>query len=96
RRDDVITGTITAAEDRTTVFTSIPYDAGWKVYVDGEETEVFCLMDALLGFSITPGTHEIQLKYRPDCVKYGLILTLTGVALYAGASVWDIRRRYYL
>ena len=95
QRDDIVTGTITVSDDKTTVFTTIPYDEGWQVYVDGEETETVCLMDALLGFSATAGTHEIELRYRPDCVKYGLILTLTGIAVYAGASVWDIRRRYY-
>ena len=94
-RDDVVTGTITAAEDKTAVFTTIPYDEGWKVYVDGEETEIVCLMDALVGFRVSAGTHEIVLRYRPDCVKYGLILTISGIVLYAAASVWDIRRRYY-
>ncbi len=95
KRDDVVTGTITAAEDKTTVFTTIPYDKGWVVLVDGEETETVCLMDTLLGFSVPAGEHEIEMKYRPDCVKYGLILTLSGLAVYAVASVWDIRRRYY-
>jgi len=95
KRDDIVTGTITAAEDKTAVFTTIPYDAGWKVYVDGEETEIVCLMDALVGFRVPAGTHVIELRYRPDCVKYGLILTISGLVLYAAASVWDIRRRYY-
>lgn len=95
-RDDVITGTITATEDKTAVFTSIPYDAGWDIYVDGEKVETLCLMDALVGFQISAGTHEVELRYRPDCVKYGLIISLSGVVLYAVASVWDVRRRYYL
>lgn len=94
-RDDVITGTLTATEDKTAVFTSIPYDAGWTIYVDGEQVETLCLMDALVGFQISAGTHEVELRYRPDCVKYGLILSLSGVVLYAVASVWDVRRRYY-
>ena len=94
-RDDVVSGTITAAEDKTTVFTSIPYDAGWKVYVDGEETKIVCLMDTLLGFSVPAGEHEIVMKYRPDCVKFGLILSLSALAVYAGLSAWDVRRRYY-
>lgn len=94
-RDDVITGTLTATEDKTAVFTSIPYDAGWTIYVDGEKVETLCLIDALVGFQISAGTHEVELRYRPDCVKYGLILSLSDVMLYAVASVWDVRRRYY-
>lgn len=95
KRDDVVTGTISVREDNAAVFTTIPYDAGWKVYVDGVETETLCVMDALVGFRISDGEHEIELRYRPDCVKYGLILSLSGVVLYAAASVWDMRRRYY-
>lgn len=94
-RDDVITGTITVGEAQQAVFTSIPYDAGWQIYVDGEKVETLCLMDTLVGFRISAGTHAVELRYRPDCVKYGLILSLSGVVLYAAASVWDVRRRYY-
>ncbi|MBR5445783.1 MAG: YfhO family protein, partial [Clostridia bacterium] len=94
-RDDVVSGTITAAEDRTTVFTTIPYDEGWKVYVDGEEVEIVCLMDAMVGFSVTAGEHEIVMKYRPAYVKYGLLLSLASLAVYAGLSYRDMRRRYY-
>ena len=35
-----IKGTITAAQDGT-MFFSLPYDEGWKVYVDGERVETF-------------------------------------------------------
>lgn len=35
-----IKGTMTAAEDGT-MFFSLPYDKGWKVYVDGEAVETF-------------------------------------------------------
>jgi len=94
KTDDVITGTLTTTEEKNTVFTSIPYDAGWKVYVDGEETEIFCLLDTMLGFAVeNPGEHEIELRYRPDCVKYGLILSASGLVIYALLFVLDVRKR---
>lgn len=93
KRDDRIDGTITVPDGMHTVFTSIPYDAGWTVTVDGEQTETFCLADALLGFSADPGAHTIVLKYRPDCVKYGLTLSFIGIVVYAGLSIWDWKRR---
>ncbi|MBQ7921570.1 MAG: YfhO family protein [Clostridia bacterium] len=92
--DDRITGTLTTAEGQNTVFTSIPYDEGWKVYVDGEETEIFCLLDTMLGFAVdNPGEHEIELLYRPDCVKYGLILSVSGIVIYALLFCLDVRKR---
>ena len=84
------------SEGMDTVFTSIPYDAGWIVTVDGERVETFCIADALLGFASTPGEHTVVMKYRPDCVKYGLILSAVGIVAYAGLSFWDWRRRDYI
>lgn len=37
--DTIIKGNI-IAEDDCLMYTSIPYDGGWKAYVDGKETEV--------------------------------------------------------
>ncbi len=94
KNDDVITGTLTTAEGQNTVFTTIPYDEGWKVYVDGEETELLCLMDTMIGFAVEEaGEHEIELCYRPDCVKYGLILSASGLVIYALLFVLDVRKR---
>jgi len=93
-KDDRVTGTITVPEGDSVVFTTIPYDAGWEVTVDGEPAEtVPVLNETLLAFPITPGTHELDFRYKPDCVKYGLILTFGGLAVFAAACGWDIYRK---
>ena len=51
--DTEITGTLNAAED-SIIYTSIPYDKGWKVTVDGKEVsenDIVAIGDALLGAS---------------------------------------------
>jgi len=93
-KDDRVTGTITVPEEDSVVFTTIPYDAGWEVTVDGEPAEtVPVLNETLLAFPVTPGTHELDFRYKPDCVKYGLILTFGGLAVFAAACGWDIYRK---
>ncbi len=93
-KDDRVTGTITVPDGDSVVFTTIPYDAGWEITVDGEPAEtVPVLNDTLLAFPITPGTHELDFRYKPDCVKYGLILTFSGLAVFAAACGWDIFRK---
>ncbi len=94
QKDDVITATVTVPEDKAVLFTTIPYDAGWQVWVDGKKTEILCLMDTLIGVPVTPGEHEIVMKYRPDCVVYGLAISLSAVALYMLLSLWDMYKRY--
>ena len=49
--------------DAGIIYTSIPYDAGWEVYIDGEKTETLEIGNALLGFNVSDGEHKITLKY---------------------------------
>jgi len=94
-RDDCIYGHITVPKGDSVVFTTIPYDAGWKVTVDGEEVQTIAVLrDTLLAFEAKPGEHEIVMTYRPDCVKYGTLLTAAGLLIFIGAVAVDgIRKR---
>lgn len=93
-KDDRITGTITVPEGDSVAFTTIPYDAGWEVTVDGQKTKTLAVVnETLLAFRITPGEHELELRYRPDCVKYGLLLTFGGLLIFAGACGFEFYRK---
>lgn len=92
--DDLVTGTITVPEEDSVVFTTIPYDEGWEVTVDGEPAEtVPVLNDTLLAFRVQPGKHTLNFRYQPDCVTYGLILTFGGLAVFAAACGWNVYRK---
>ena len=56
-------GTMDVFED-STVLTTIPYSTGWKVWVDGQEVETYKILDSLLGFTISKGTHRIDIVIR--------------------------------
>jgi uncharacterized membrane protein YfhO len=40
-KEDHLTGSVTAREDDTLLFTSIPYDKGWIITVDGQEVKPY-------------------------------------------------------
>ena len=74
--DTKITGTVTA---NTTgiMYTSIPYDEGWSVYVDGVKTKAVEICDgALTGVLLTSGTHEVTFKYCPKGFVMGISITI--------------------
>jgi len=82
--DEEIKGTVTIPEGRELLFTTIPYDEGWKVTVDGRKTAaVSVLKDALLAVRIPAGEHEIEFTYDPLCVKAGWALTCAGLCVFA-------------
>lgn len=64
-----------------TVFTSIPYEEGWTVRVDGEEVNCYAWKDAFLAFDVGIGMHELEFSYIPPGFKEGLIITLLGVLI---------------
>ncbi len=47
------TGSVNVPEGRNVMFTSIPYDAGWNVYVDGKKVTTYETLSALVAFDIT-------------------------------------------
>lgn len=84
-KDTRIKGTISAAA-KGTMFTSIPYDQGWKIWVDGIPVAGIRTMDAFLGIPLEAGDHEIELKYTPPGLVLGTLLTGTSILLLAGMT----------
>ena len=74
--DTTIKGTVSAKEN-CVFYTSIPYDSGWQVKVDGKEAETFDLADkAFLAFDLTEGEHTIELKYSPRGLNSGIYISV--------------------
>lgn len=91
-----ITGTVSAEAD-TLFFTSIPYDKGWTVKVDGveiAEDDYIALQDAYLCFNLPAGEHEIEISFMPQGLLLGAgISALTVIALIAAAIIFANRRK---
>lgn len=73
-------GTVRSESDRV-MFTTIPYDSDWQVYIDGERTDTYKVCAALLAFDIPAGEHQISIKYVSGVFISGLLLSVTGVVL---------------
>lgn len=70
-----------------TFFTSIPFDEGWKILVDGREIKGRKVFEAFLGFELPEGSHEITLTYMPPGLMKGFWLTAGSVLLIGLAGV---------
>ena len=83
-----IVGTISVSSDETFV-TSIPYDNGFTVYVDGDEVPTQTVNTTFLGFSLTPGTHEISIVYQAPGYLGGLVISAAGLLLLLGVLLFE-------
>lgn len=90
-----INGTIDVKEDGL-FLTSIPYDKGWKVLVDGKivsKEDITPTMDAFLTFPLTKGSHTIEMEYQPLGYYFGFMLTGGSVTLYLLTFLFHKRRK---
>ncbi|WP_051671286.1 YfhO family protein [Oribacterium sp. P6A1] len=73
-KDTFLSGNITTKEGGI-MMTSIPYDEGWSMYVDGEKAELYKVKDTFIGVKLEPGTHTVEMKYFPRGLKAGLLIS---------------------
>lgn len=80
-----IKGTVNITDDSTWMMTSIPYEKGWTVKVDGKVVETAKIWDSLLAYKITPGEHTIEMSYLPDGFVVGSLISILSTSLYGFA-----------
>lgn len=90
--DSCLKGTIDVQEDGVFV-TSVPYEAGWKLKIDGHTREINELIGgAWISTSLSAGEHQIELSFRPPGLIAGLLITLASIGLLIAAEWWRRRR----
>lgn len=78
--DTYLSGTVTAKADQV-LFTTIPYEPGWTITVDGVETEPVKVLDSLIAIPVSEGEHIVTMKFWPDYLTLGIIVSAVGVSL---------------
>ncbi|MDO4649053.1 MAG: YfhO family protein [Eubacteriales bacterium] len=80
-RDSHLSGSIKAASDGYVLF-MIPFEKGWKLQIDGEDTE---LQKGDLGFlacSVTEGNHEFTLTFEAPGLRKGMAVSAVFWMIY--------------
>jgi len=76
-KNNTLEGNIDIAKDSYLKIT-IPYDKGFKIYVDNKETEIIKVDNAFLGIKLTSGKHNIKIEYEAPLFNLGkTISTIT-------------------
>ena len=84
--DTYIKGTVTVSANEL-VYTSINYDEGWEILVDGEKVEPVAIGGALIGIDAAPGTHTIEMTYKPKGLLLGGIISAVTLAAFIAVLV---------
>ena len=88
--DTKIEGTVNVKND-CTLYSSIPYDKGWNVYIDGEKAETFLIGNCQLGVDISAGAHTVKYSYIPRGAIIGGLAS--AAAIFGFAAIVFLSRK---
>lgn len=93
-KDSRITGTVHAETEGYVLF-MIPYEDGWSLAIDGEETELLRGDIGFLACEVPEGDHTLELTFQAPGLKEGAVGSAVCWALFAAwcaAPLWRKRR----
>ena len=85
-------GTYTASRADELVLTTLAYDNGWQVWVDGERVEIEKALGALIAFRVggeAGQEHTIRMVYAPRTITIGLIVSIVSILLFVALIILD-------
>lgn len=80
--DDLLEGSISCPKAGT-LMTTIPFDPGWTVTVDGEKKQPEKRMGAFLGVSLSAGNHRVTMEFKPEGFVEGSVVSFASVFFLA-------------
>ena len=89
---DYIEGRLSSNRDGI-LFTSIPYDEGWEIFIDGKKAEAKKAAGYFLSCPIEKGEHEITLKYTVPGIKTGAAISLVSLLTVMGWMLLNLKSR---
>ena len=79
-KNNKVTGNINVNKD-STLFLSIPYDKGWRAFVDGKKVKVDKIADDFIGIKLSKGKHKIKLVYYSEGLFKGIFISLGSIII---------------
>lgn len=70
---------------------AVPYQAGWKAYIDGQEVDIVPCGIKYMGIEVTEGEHDIRFEYTTPGLSAGAIIS--GVSFATMCALLFIEQR---
>lgn len=76
------------AEADQTVVTTVPFEEGWIVEVDGQEVDIQAYQDAFVCFQVSAGVHKVEMRFEAPGQRLGAITSLIGIVMSIALCVF--------
>lgn len=84
--------TVDNKQNKRYLQTTIPYESGWVVKLNGKEIMPKLLDNTLMALPLEKGKNNITMEYHVVHLKLGALLTLVGIILLSGT--WYLTKKY--
>ena len=74
------------------MFTSIVYEKGWKVKINGKKVNAIELPNGFIGIEVPKGNNKIEFKYTPPGFTLGMCASVLGIILLV-YGIFDKRKK---
>ncbi len=81
--DTYVEGTCIAQSDDEVLFTTIPYENGWIITVNGREVQPGISLDSLITIPLEEGENVITMEFSPNYFTAAKIISLCGLLVIA-------------
>ena len=93
--DNQFTGTYKAGENSYFI-TTIPYDQGFQVFLDGKQIDYENVNMGFLGFRVPSGKHSVRIVYQAPGRTLGILGSLAGIVLLIFILFWNKLSSWFL
>lgn len=77
--DTYLEGTVTSDSSDKVLFTTIPYENGWTIKVNGKTVTPGKSLDSLITIPLEQGENVITMKFSPSYWKLSIIISIFGL-----------------
>ncbi|HLF19239.1 MAG TPA: YfhO family protein, partial [Bacteroidota bacterium] len=85
---------VTATGNNLLFLSETYYPKGWKAFIDGKETQIYCLDYLFRGVVIPPGDHKLEMRFEPGSFSLGKNLSLASNVIVVGLVAFAGFRRF--
>lgn len=87
--DTYLEGNVNVTEDNQVLYTTIPYEKGWTVTVDGKKADYEELVKGLIGIPLSKGEHTVIMKFKTNGLVAGLLMSIVGVIIVVFIAIYE-------
>ena len=92
-KDGYLKGDVTVTDNKTLLYTSIPYDEVWTLKVDGKDYDYIKILNGFIGVDLEEGQHTIEFKYKLPGFKVGLSISIISLIILVCIGIYNYKKK---